>query len=32
MLVAVYYHRVRKQAAARLTQEMYEARLSATRN
>jgi len=31
MLVAVYYHRVRKQTAARLTQEHYMARLEAGR-
>jgi ribose/xylose/arabinose/galactoside ABC-type transport system permease subunit len=32
MLVAVYYHRVRKQAAARLTQEQYMTRLEAGRS
>lgn len=29
MLVAVYYHRIRKQEAARLTQQAYAARLAA---
>jgi ribose/xylose/arabinose/galactoside ABC-type transport system permease subunit len=32
MLAAVYYHRLRKQAAARLTQEQYAARQAARRS